>query len=166
MNSDPIFNSFFGHLAETDRIIAAATHWDLVRSENQAYNRLLTENFSLQLRYQDLSDRYSSHVNRYVVRCDFDDANHPLNSRSPTPDSDPPALDLHSPSATGGVSSQHPGPSVLERVVAAIEKARERTSTDQPNTNKSKCLESEAGLEKAEKQPSLSECPKAEDAAD
>ncbi|KAF9547999.1 hypothetical protein CPC08DRAFT_715694 [Agrocybe pediades] len=167
MNSDPIFDSFFGHLAETDRVISGATHWDLVRTENQAYNRLLTENISLQLRYQDLSDRYSSHVNQYLVCCDFDDANHPLNSRSPTPDSDPPALsDLSSPSAIGGTSFQHPGPSILERVMAAIGKAREHASTDQPNTNPSRCSESEAGLERAEKLPSVLESPKAKDAAD
>ncbi|KAF9565463.1 hypothetical protein CPC08DRAFT_720541 [Agrocybe pediades] len=127
---DPL--NIFGPLSDRELIIAGATHWDLVRAENQAYDALRTAYFRLQIRHQVLIDHYSSHVNACSGRrSKYNDADHPfdhpLNSRRPTPEPE-----LPSPLAIGDASANTEvveRPSILEQATAAIEKARAAKNT-------------------------------------
>ncbi|KAF9555021.1 hypothetical protein CPC08DRAFT_726705 [Agrocybe pediades] len=119
---DPL--NIFGPLSDRELIIAGATHWDLVRAKNQAYDVLRTAYFRLQIHHQVLIDHYSSHVNACSgQRSEYNDADHsfdhPLNSQRPTPEPE-----LPSPPAIGDANTEViEQPSILERVTAAIEKA-------------------------------------------
>ncbi|KAF9555174.1 hypothetical protein CPC08DRAFT_766131 [Agrocybe pediades] len=140
--NDPIFDFLAEPLSNKDQTIADATHWDLIRTENKAYDSLCTDHMCLLLRYQDLSDRYSSLVMKqrtaprnvpgYAVQCDCK-SNHNLDSRQPTPNPVPaspqmhPSSDAPCPSSTvaldGKLDNAVQQPTILERVVAAVAKA-------------------------------------------